>query len=135
MYDRSANVPSETQDSPFAEERWRVRYRRCARCAVMMNRVHFAPGTALVLDVCIEHGYWLDAGKLTRMVTHVNERGVRHTAIARIEGQRKERRRLAELRDVVEVGTWREVFGAEEALYAPVPQALLRTLLRRLLGW
>jgi Zn-finger nucleic acid-binding protein len=135
MRDGAVNAPTETEENPCVEALHRVRYRRCSRCAVMMNRVNFAPATALVLDVCLEHGYWLDAGKLTKMVAHVRTRGVGHTALARVEAQRKERRRLAELRDAVGLGVWEGVPWREEGTFKRMPNILLRTLLRMLIGW
>lgn len=131
MRDGAAEAPTEDGDRPFAEDGWRVRYHRCPRCATMMNRVNFAPGTGLVLDVCVEHGYWLDAGELGRMAARVRERGLEGTALARVDAQRKERRRAAELRAALDAAPW----GGALARGGDPLDGVLRALLRAVIGW
>ncbi|MEI8259208.1 MAG: zf-TFIIB domain-containing protein, partial [Deltaproteobacteria bacterium] len=49
---RAADAPEGLPGEPLTSSDGRVRYRRCPRCAVWMNRVNFGPGSGIVLDVC-----------------------------------------------------------------------------------
>lgn len=64
---------------------WSVHYRRCPQCTSTMNRLNFAPGTGVIVDVCPTHGYWLDAGELERIVEYVRKHGAEGTALRRQE--------------------------------------------------
>lgn len=129
MHDRASRAPAEEADEDAFEDGWRVRYHRCPRCVTMMNRVNFAPGTGVILDVCVEHGYWLDAGELGRMVARVRERGLEGTALARVDAQRKERRRSAELRAALDGAAWGSPVGEESGF-----DGVLRAVLRAVFG-
>jgi Zn-finger nucleic acid-binding protein len=52
-----------------------VRYLRCPVCQAVMNRVHFARHSGVVVNVCKEHGTWFDAGELTAAVEFVSRGG------------------------------------------------------------
>lgn len=43
----------------------------CPSCAALMNRKFFAAGTGIVVDVCRDHGAFLDAGELPALVEFV----------------------------------------------------------------
>src|SRR5690348_8892055 len=45
-----------------------VRYIPCPRCEKLMNRSNFARSSGVILDVCKEHGVWLDRGELQRVL-------------------------------------------------------------------
>lgn len=128
MRDRASKAPDEDGAAVFAEEGWRVRYHRCPRCVTMMNRVNFASGTGIILDVCVEHGYWLDAGELGRITARVRERGVEGTALCRVDTQRKERRRAAELREAADIGALGALTNDRAV------DGVLRAFVRALLG-
>jgi Zn-finger nucleic acid-binding protein len=131
MIDRASKAPAEDAEPALFDEGWRVRYHRCPRCATLMNRVNFASGTGVILDVCIEHGYWLDAGELERMAARVRERGLEGTALARVDAQRKERRRYAELRLALGEASW----GGGPAVGDPSGlETLLRVMIRAVFG-
>ena len=44
--------------------RQRVQYRSCPECASMMQRRNFRKVSGVILDVCSDHGTWLDADEL-----------------------------------------------------------------------
>jgi len=76
-----------------------VRYVPCPRCEKLMNRSNFARSSGVILDVCKEHGVWLDRGELQRVLGFIESGGL---AVAR-EHERQElieeQRRLTALRD------------------------------------
>lgn len=45
----------------------RVEYRRCPSCAAQMLRRNFRKSSGVILDVCVEHGSWLDADELEQI--------------------------------------------------------------------
>ena len=45
----------------------RVEYRRCPSCNVQMLRKNFRKSSGVILDVCVEHGSWLDADELEQI--------------------------------------------------------------------
>jgi Zn-finger nucleic acid-binding protein len=52
-----------------------VRYLHCPMCNTIMNRVHFAHHSGVVVSVCKEHGTWFDAGELTTVIEFVSAGG------------------------------------------------------------
>ena len=78
-----------------------IRYRPCADCGKLMNRVNFARVSGVVLDACRAHGVWCDADELRQVIEFVAAGGM---AVA----QRRERmaleeeRRLAHLRRAID---------------------------------
>lgn len=53
-----------------------VRYRRCASCQHLMNRVNFGRVSGVVIDLCKGHGVWFDPGELQRILTFVANGGL-----------------------------------------------------------
>jgi Zn-finger nucleic acid-binding protein len=53
-----------------------VRYRRCAACQNMMNRVNFGRVSGIVVDLCKGHGVWFDPGELQAVVHFVANGGL-----------------------------------------------------------
>jgi hypothetical protein len=47
---------------------------RCASCNNEMERGRFASSSPIVVDVCVRHGVWLDAGELGEVVDFVAKR-------------------------------------------------------------
>jgi Zn-finger nucleic acid-binding protein len=45
----------------------RVQYRRCPSCGVQMLRRNFRKSSGVILDVCSEHGSWLDADEIEQI--------------------------------------------------------------------
>lgn len=52
-----------------------VRYLHCPLCRTLMNRVNFYGTSGVLLDVCPEHGHWLDQGEMQRVMEFVGWRG------------------------------------------------------------
>jgi Zn-finger nucleic acid-binding protein len=53
-----------------------VRYRRCAACQKMMNRVNFGRVSGIVIDLCKGHGVWFDPGELRNVLAFVSGGGL-----------------------------------------------------------
>ncbi len=64
----------------------RVRYRPCPRCRKLMNRVNFASGAKVVLDICREHGTFFDRDELHRVVTFIQAGGMERARGPRTRG-------------------------------------------------
>jgi Zn-finger nucleic acid-binding protein len=50
-------------------------YRRCPRCGKHMNRRNFSRHSGVILDVCKEHGTWLDAQELEAVLAFIRQGG------------------------------------------------------------
>jgi len=59
-----AFAPRVTGSNPAAQE---IRYRRCPVCEAFMQRRNFRKSSGVILDVCAEHGTWLDADELEQI--------------------------------------------------------------------
>jgi Zn-finger nucleic acid-binding protein len=46
----------------------KISYKPCPDCQELMNRVNFGPRSGVVVDRCRNHGVWLDAGELRRLL-------------------------------------------------------------------
>ena len=71
-----------------------VRYRSCARCGTMMNRVNFGRLSGAVVDVCKKHGTFLDAGELQQIVAFIQAGGLERARARQIEELREEQAKL-----------------------------------------
>jgi Zn-finger nucleic acid-binding protein len=52
-----------------------VRYRKCPVCRKLMNRVNYGGSSGVIEDRCREHGIYLDAGELKRILAWVRAGG------------------------------------------------------------
>jgi Zn-finger nucleic acid-binding protein len=75
----------------------RVEYRRCPICGVQMLRKNFRKSSGVILDVCTEHGTWLDANELEQITGFILSGGAPSPVLADPpERPRNEARALAE---------------------------------------
>ncbi len=49
----------------------RVHYRKCPRCEAFMQRRNFRKVSGVIIDVCKEHGTWLDADELEAIAGYI----------------------------------------------------------------
>ena len=60
----------------------RVEYRRCPSCGVQMLRRNFRRSSGVILDVCGEHGSWLDADELEQITGFILSGGTQSPVFA-----------------------------------------------------
>jgi len=65
-------------------------YVKCPACAVLMNRRQFAPGAKVVIDLCREHGIWMDDGELRALVEFAASGGLDRARLAEAEARERE---------------------------------------------
>lgn len=70
-----------------------VSYRKCPVCAKLMNRENFGSRSGVVTDRCGDHGTWLDAGELKRLVEWMDAGGGLHHAEVKKEMDRQQANR------------------------------------------
>jgi Zn-finger nucleic acid-binding protein len=73
-----------------------VRYIPCPSCSQLMQRVNFAKCSGVVVDVCREHGTWVDKMELQRIVQFIRNGGMSKARQKQLEDLEEKRRRLAE---------------------------------------
>jgi Zn-finger nucleic acid-binding protein len=76
----------------------RIRYRPCPSCKKMMNRVNFAHGSGVILDVCRAHGTFFDRDELHRVVTFIKDGGLERARVREREAFKEEERRVRALK-------------------------------------
>ena len=74
----------------------RVRYRPCARCGKMMNRVNSGRLSGTIVDVCRGHGTYLDPGELHRIVEFIHGGGLDRAREHQIQELKDKERELQE---------------------------------------
>lgn len=93
-----------TIEQPLNAPLEQIRYLPCPVCKQLMHRVNFARCSAVVVDVCRQHGTWFDKDELRRIVEFIQRGGfdkARARDIAELERQRRrlEAERAAGTRD------------------------------------
>jgi Zn-finger nucleic acid-binding protein len=73
-----------------------VRYRKCARCPQLMNRVNFARLSGVIVDACRGHGTYLDAGELHRIVKFIQSGGLVRARQRQVEELKELERRVVD---------------------------------------
>jgi Uncharacterized protein conserved in bacteria len=76
-----------------------VRYVPCPVCEKLMNRKNFAQSSGVILDVCADHGVWLDRGELERVLGFVAGGGLARARAREQQRLVEEQRRLAALQN------------------------------------
>jgi Zn-finger nucleic acid-binding protein len=82
-----------------------VRYIPCPTCTKLMNRTNFAQASGVILDVCKQHGVWLDRGELQRVMGFVDAGGMAVSREREKEKLAEEQRRLLALQSAPAAGT------------------------------
>jgi len=75
-----------------------VRYLHCPQCQELMNRVNFAHGSGVVVDVCRQHGTWFDMNELHRIVQFIRSGGLEQSRQREKAELEEQRRRVQEAR-------------------------------------
>jgi Zn-finger nucleic acid-binding protein len=57
-------IPRAYRKKPFKEKKG---YLRCVRCDALMVRRNFRKISGVLIDICRDHGVWLDAGELEQI--------------------------------------------------------------------
>lgn len=71
-----------------------VRYLRCPVCRVLMNRVHFAKCSHVIVDVCKPHGTWFDKDELRRIVEFIRAGGLDEARAREVRELERKRRQF-----------------------------------------
>ena len=72
-----------------------VRYLPCVVCGDFMQRRNYAQSSGVVIDICRQHGVWLDQRELSRILEFVRKGGLdraRQRQIERLESQERRAR-------------------------------------------
>lgn len=70
-----------------------VRYLPCPTCQKRMNRKNFGERSGVVVDVCKDHGVWLDTGELPRVLAFVERGGLGEAARRQQDAAREAKRK------------------------------------------
>jgi Zn-finger nucleic acid-binding protein len=71
-----------------------VRYRPCLQCGTMMNRINFAKVSGTVIDVCKNHGTFLDGGELQAIVRFIEGGGLERSRQRQLDDLKEQEQRL-----------------------------------------
>jgi Zn-finger nucleic acid-binding protein len=89
-----------------------VKYIPCPECRQLMNRRNFAQCAGVIIDICRDHGVWLDHQELSRIIQFIERGGIERARKIRDEQeaerlrqeQRRQARRAARVREGAFVG-------------------------------
>lgn len=99
---RDDSIPRKHLRRPLAPESG---YVPCARCGNLMNRLNFKKISGVLIDVCGDHGIWLDAEELAQIRSWVAHGGLDRAQDGLIEKNRVD---LEELEGRVDDLEWME---------------------------
>jgi Zn-finger nucleic acid-binding protein len=100
-----------TATLPAQEER--IRYRKCPRCQTMMNRINFARGAGVVLDICRKDGTFFDRDELHRVITFIQSGGLDRARKHEQADLEDEKRRVESLQRMHATANLREASAQE----------------------
>ena len=75
--------PEKTEDGP-------IKYRSCPRCRQQMGRKNYQ-STGIVLDVCVRHGMYLDAGELSAIRQALDARNADAASMGELKPEYQQR--------------------------------------------
>ena len=81
-----------------------VTYIPCPVCPRLMNRTNFAHVSGVIVDVCRDHGVWLDRGELERIIQFVEAGGMAKEREHEMERMSDEARHLKAEREALTQG-------------------------------
>ena len=70
----------------------RVTYLPCPICKALMNRKNYSHTSGVIIDLCREHGVWLDHSELEKIMRFIESGGLdlaRRREVERLEGARR----------------------------------------------
>ena len=70
-----------------------LRYLPCVECGDLMKRRNYASGSGMIIDVCRNHGVWLDHAELEKVLTFVRGGGLDRSRERQIERLKDQERR------------------------------------------
>ena len=56
-------------------------YRKCPECSDFMSRRNYGRESAVIIDICSDHGIWLDDKELGKIVSWIKERAIKDTSL------------------------------------------------------
>lgn len=122
------------QQRPRIEAQQPIRYRPCARCGKIMNRINFGRLSGTVVDVCRAHGTFLDPGELHNIVDFIRKGGLDRAREAELEALREERQRLEAAQRSVERAAAHGITRTSSTHVTRVDSTSVHDLLRSLFG-
>lgn len=88
-----------------------VRYRKCPACQAFMQRRNFRRSSGVVLDVCREHGTWLDADEIEQIAGFILSGGQTSAVLENEHRQAEALAAAARVRMASEAAAQRAIFG------------------------
>lgn len=73
-------------------------YIKCPECDTIMDRKNFSKISGVIVDVCVYHGTWFDAGELPKIIEFVQKGGIERSEKRELE---RERERLEAIRSEI----------------------------------
>ena len=86
------NMPGHPEEHAALEKH--ISYIPCPVCHQLMNRVNFAHCSAVIVNVCKQHGTWFDKDELRRTVEFIRAGGLEKARARELEEIKDERRKL-----------------------------------------
>jgi Zn-finger nucleic acid-binding protein len=108
-----------------------LRYRKCPECAAFMLRRNFRRSSGVVLDVCRQHGTWLDADEIEQIAGFILSGGHISETLEEEHRSAAAEASAARLRCATEITAQRAIFGSSTTPRRTSLLGLLLDLLRK----
>lgn len=80
-----------------------IQYVPCPECRQLMNRSNFARSSGVIVDLCKQHGVWMDAGELPKIIDFINSGGLARAREKEKMALEEEREKIREERRQLEL--------------------------------
>lgn len=80
-----------------------IQYVPCPACKQLMNRSNFARSSGVIIDLCKDHGVWMDADELPKMIDFINSGGLARAREKEKIALEEEREKIREERRQLEL--------------------------------
>jgi len=124
---RKSSLPAKTQGGTSVPERDYRRgsqapqagpmYRKCITCGKIMNRVNYARQSAVIIDLCKDHGVWFDADELERLVQWVRRGGLALADEALHVEEKERKKKEAAAKAELAAMKWEEGYPRNVGIY------------------
>jgi Zn-finger nucleic acid-binding protein len=105
-------------------------YINCPQCNQLMNRLNYARCSGVVVDICKQHGVWLDHDELHRIVLFIRAGGLDHSRQLQMDQLRAKQSQLEQTMSQSTSGRVASLETDEDLPFASLAMELLGGLLR-----
>lgn len=94
----------------------KIIYRRCPVCNKMMHRKNYSNRSGVIMDYCVDHGIWLDAGELKQIQEWTKLGGKQNAVKDELDKKHRQKRAREQKRASLNRSSHYEPFSLDEPI-------------------